>query len=74
MALYQEGQRVRILQQHPSAPSHLWGRIGTISFPPLPMRSVSEQGPGEPIEQQCYVKFDETGINEMVWESWLEAV
>ena len=73
MLLYSQGQRVWVTRES-TAPTSMWGRVGTITFEPLPQRSSDERGLGELIEQQYMVRFDDTGREDAVWESWLDLV
>ena len=51
-----------------------WGRMGTITDEPVPMRIFPESGPGEAIESAYIVNFDDTGHSEAIPESWRELI
>ena len=71
MAEFLVGQTVRITH-NPSAPTHWWDRIGKITFKALPLRDITAGTPGEPLDHEYLVAFDDIGHQEPVSESWLE--
>ena len=74
MPRFSEGQRVSVPVNTPSAPSLLYGRVGTVTFVGLPQALIVEGQPIEPLEQQYMVRFDGDDHDEEALESWLESV
>ena len=73
MAEFRVGQTVRVTH-NPIAPTDWWDRIGKIVFMSLPLRDITAPGPREPLEYQYLVAFDDTGLQDLVLESWIEAL
>ena len=71
MPRFSEGQRVRVPVDTPTAPSPLYGRVGTVTFVGPPQALIIEGQPIEPLEQQYLVRFDGDGHGEEALESWL---
>ena len=74
MPRFSEGQRVSVHGNTPSAPSLLYGRVGTVIFVGPPQALIVEGQPIEPLEQQYMVRFDGDDHDEEALESWLEPV
>ena len=74
MPRFSEGQRVSVPVNTASAPSLLYGRVGTFIFVGPPQALIVEGQPIEPLEQQYMVRFDGDEHDEETLESWLEPV
>ena len=74
MPRFSEGHRVSVPVNTASAPSLLYGRMGTVIFVGPPQALIVEGQPIEPLEQQYMVRFDGDDHDEEALESWLEPV